>query len=96
MLTFNRKYFYSAILLFLIEVFIGAYVRDSFVRPFVGDVLVVILIYCFIQSFWKIQPIKAMAGIFVFACWVEGLQYLNIVDKLGLRPFEILTGLKPR
>jgi Protein of unknown function (DUF2809) len=91
MLKFNRKYFYSTILLFLIEVFIGVFVHDGFVRPFVGDVLVVILIYCFIQSFWKIQPIKAMAGIFVFACLVEGLQYLNIVDKLGLRPYKLLV-----
>jgi hypothetical protein len=61
------------------------------VRPFVGDVLVVILIYYFIQSFWKIQPVKAMTGVFVFACLVEGLQYLNIVDGLGLRPYKLLV-----
>jgi hypothetical protein len=91
MFKFNSKYFYSTILLLLIEIFIGAYVRDSFVRPFVGDVLVVILVYCFVQSFWKIQPVKAMAGVFVFACVVEGLQYLNIVDKLGLRPYKLLV-----
>lgn len=57
MFTFNRKYFYLAIVLLLIEIFIAAYVRD---------VLVVVLVYCFIQSFWKIQPIKAIAGVFVF------------------------------
>lgn len=91
MLKFNPKYFYSTILLLLIEIFIAAYVRDSFVRLFVGDVLVVILVYCFIQSFWKIQPAKAIAGVFVFACMVEGLQYLNIVDKLGLRPYKLLV-----
>jgi Protein of unknown function (DUF2809) len=88
---FRRKYFYLTLILLLIEIFIGVYVRDSFVRPFVGDVLVVILIYCFIQSFWKIQPIKAMAGVFVFACIAEGLQYLNIVDTLGLRPYKLLV-----
>jgi Protein of unknown function (DUF2809) len=88
---FRRKYFYLTLILLLIEIFIGVYVRDSFVRPFFGDVLVVILVYCFIQSFWKIQPVKAMAGVFVFACVVEGLQYLNIVDKLGLRPYKLLV-----
>jgi hypothetical protein len=89
--TFHRKYFYLTIFLLFIEIFIGVYVNDSFVRPFVGDVLVVILVYCFIQSFWKIQPVKAMVGVFVFACVVEGLQYLNIVDKLGLRPYKLLV-----
>jgi hypothetical protein len=88
---FRRKYFYLTLIFLLIEIFIAAYVRDSFVRPFVGDVLVVILVYCFVQSFWKIQPVKAMAGVFVFACIVEGLQYLNIVDKLGLRPYKLLV-----
>jgi hypothetical protein len=88
---FRRKYFYLTLILLLIEIFIGVYVRDSFVRPFFGDVLVVILVYCFIQSFWKIQPVKAMAGVFVFACVVEGLQYLNIVGKLGLRPYKLLV-----
>jgi nitrogen fixation/metabolism regulation signal transduction histidine kinase len=67
---FRRKYFYLTLILLLIEIFIGVYVRDSFVRPFLGDVLVVILVYCFIQSFRKIQPVKAMAGVFVFACVV--------------------------
>jgi Protein of unknown function (DUF2809) len=89
--TFHRKYFYLTIFLLFIEIFIGVYVHDGFVRPFVGDVLVVILIYCFIQSFWRIQPVKAITGVFVFACVVEGLQYLNIVDKLGLRPYKLFV-----
>jgi Protein of unknown function (DUF2809) len=89
--NFNHKYFYSTILLFLIEVCIAIFIKDGFVRPFVGDVLVVILIYCFLQSFWKIRPTIATAGIFVFACAVEGLQYLNIVDKLGWRSYKLLV-----
>jgi Protein of unknown function (DUF2809) len=91
MLTFDRKYFYGTILLFLIEVFIGVFVHDGFIRPFVGDVLVVILIYCLLKSFWKIRPNIAMTGVFVFACVVEGLQYLNIVDKLGIRQHKLLV-----
>jgi Protein of unknown function (DUF2809) len=91
MLTFDRKYFYATVLLFLIEVLIGVFVRDSFIRPFVGDVLVVILIYCLLKSFWKIRPNLAIAGVFIFACMVEGLQYLNIVDKLGIRQYKLLV-----
>ncbi len=91
MLKFNRKYFYATIVLFLIEVFIGVFVRDRFIRPFVGDVLVVILIYCLIKSFWKIRSNIAIASVFVFACIVEGLQYLNIIDMLGIRQYKLLV-----
>jgi hypothetical protein len=91
MITFNLKYFYLTIFLFLVEVFIGVYVHDSFVRPFGGDVLVVILIYCFIKAFWNVPAIKTAIAVFGFACFVEGLQYLQIVDRLGLRKYPLLA-----
>jgi hypothetical protein len=91
MLTFSPKYFYVAIALFLIEVFIGVYVKDGFIRPFVGDVLVVILIYCLVKSFSKVRANVAIAAVFIFACLVEGLQYLNIVDMLGIRQYKLLV-----
>jgi hypothetical protein len=91
MLTLDPKYFYTTILLFLIELFIGIFVRDRFIRPFVGDVLVVVLIYCLIKSFWKIRPNVAIGSVFIFACIVEGLQYLNIIDMLGIRQHKLLV-----
>jgi Protein of unknown function (DUF2809) len=91
MFKFHPKYFYTTILLFLVEVFIGVFLHDRFIRPFGGDVLVVILIYCFIKSFWKIRPNVAISAVFIFACIVEGLQYLNIVDILGIRQYKLLV-----
>jgi hypothetical protein len=91
MFKFYPKYFYTTILLFLVEVFIGVFVHDSFIRPFGGDVLVVILIYCFIKSFWKIRPNVAIAAVFIFACIVEWLQYLNIIDILGIRQYKLIV-----
>jgi hypothetical protein len=91
MFKFHPKYFYTTILLFLVEVFIGVFVHDSFIRPFCGDVLVVILIYCFIKSLWKIRPNVAIAAVFIFACIVEGLQYLNIIDILGIRQYKLIV-----
>lgn len=91
MFKFHSKYFYTTVLLFLVELFIGIFVRDGFIRPFVGDLLVVILIYCFVKSFWKIRPNPAIAAIFIFACIVEGLQYLNIIDILGIRQYKLLV-----
>jgi hypothetical protein len=91
MFKFHPKYFYTTVLLFLVEVFIGVFVHDGFIRPFVGDVLVVILIYCFVKSFWKIRPNIAIASVFIFACIIEGLQYLNLVDILGIRQYKLLV-----
>lgn len=91
MAQFNLKYFYWAILLFLIEVGIAIFFNDSLIRPFVGDVLVVILIYCVIRAFWQIRVFPLALSIFVFACLVEVLQYFNFVDVLGLRSYKLLV-----
>lgn len=89
MITFNKKYFGFTILIFLIEVLIALYVNDSFVRPYLGDVLVVILIYCFLKSFLKLSVLTAAIAVLVFSFTIEFLQSLNIVEKLGLEKSKI-------
>ena len=41
----------ATVILLLTEVLIALYVHDAFVRPYIGDVLVVIVIYTFIRIF---------------------------------------------
>ena len=84
MLTFNKKYFALTILLFAIEVLIALFIHDNFIRPYLGDVLVVVLIYCFIKSFLKLQVLLVAVFVLAFSFSIELLQYLNIVEKLGL------------
>ena len=48
-----------------------------------GDILVVMLIYCFLKSFLKLPTILVAFAVLVFACIVEFLQYLNIAEILG-------------
>lgn len=88
---FNLRYFCLTILLFLIEVCIAVFFNDQFIRPFIGDVLVVILIYCFVRAFWKVRVDRAIASIFIFSCTVELLQYFSLVDRLGLRSNKLLS-----
>lgn len=85
MLTFNKKYFLIFLLVFCTEVLIALYVHDDFVRPYLGDLLVVILIYCFVKSFLKVKPWPAALGVLLFAFAVEFAQYLNMVEILGLQ-----------
>lgn len=85
MLQFNKTYFGLTILLFAVEVFIALYVHDDFIRPYVGDVLVVMLIYCCIQSFLKVAVVPTAVFVLLFAIGVEILQYCNLVERLGLQ-----------
>lgn len=91
MFIFNKKYFYLTLLLFLIEVYIAVFINDSFIRPFIGDVLVVILIYCFVKAFWNIHSSIVALSVFAFSCAIEILQYFNFVNNLGLQKYKILA-----
>ena len=82
---FNRTYFLLAVLLFIIEVLIALYVHDAIVRPYIGDLLVVILLYCFVKAFVNTHPVKTAVAVLLFAYLIELLQYLNIVKHLGLQ-----------
>ena len=81
--------------IFAIEVCIALFVRDSFIRPYGRDVLVTVLICCFLRIFLphgvKLLPLY----VFLFALAVEIGQYFDFVTLLGLgdsRFFRILLG----
>lgn len=70
--------------LFLIEVWIALFVHDQIIRPYMGDVLVVIVVYCFVRIFLPDGLRKLPLYVFLFAVLVEALQYLHLVELLGL------------
>jgi hypothetical protein len=84
MFAFNVKYLLLAAIFFAVEVGIALFIEDAFVRPFVGDVLVVVLIYCFLRTFLNRAAWKIALGVFLFACVIEILQYFDYVARLGL------------
>ncbi len=84
MFRFNWKYFSWTILLFAIEVCIALFVNDKIIRPHIGDLLVVILIYCFVKSFLNISVWAAAISVLIFSYVVEILQYFEVVKLLGL------------
>lgn len=89
MFRFDLKYFISTVLFFIIEVLIALFVNDNFVRPYLGDVLVVFLMYCFIRTFFKVAILPAVGFVLLFAFLIEYLQYINFVNKLGLEKSEL-------
>ena len=85
MFSFNPIYFFLSILLFVTEVLIALYLNDGFIRPYFGDFLVVMLIYCFVKSFANIPVIKTTFGVLLFFYFVELTQYFKLVKWLGLQ-----------
>lgn len=87
----NIKYFFLTIIIFLIEFLIATVLKDIFfIRAYLGDVLVVMLLYAFVRSFVWMDEARLILGIFIFSCMIETAQYFNIAERLGFRPGSIL------
>jgi hypothetical protein len=84
MFRFHWKYFLLTIILLGVEVFIALFINDRIIRPHIGDLLVVILIYCFVKSFLNISVWTAAISVLIFSYLVEILQYFEVVKLLGL------------
>lgn len=83
-MKFNLKYFILTILIFIVEVLIATIFKDFFwLRAYFGDVLVVVLIYTFIQSIFQLNKTKTIIGVLVFSFCVEFLQYFHFAEILG-------------
>ncbi len=88
-MRFYPRYFIAAMLLLLTEIFIGLYMHDRFVRPWVGDMLVVILLYCLVKSFWNTPVLVTAMAVLLFSFIVETLQYFQLVRLLGLEQYPL-------
>ena len=93
----NKRIAYgiATFILLIIEVLIALFVHDAFIRPYIGDVLVVIVIYTFVRIFIQERFVFLPLFVFIFATLVEVLQLFNIVDLLGIGDnglFRILIG----
>ncbi|MGZ3751786.1 MAG: ribosomal maturation YjgA family protein [Mucilaginibacter sp.] len=89
MIRFNKTYFLLATFLFLIEVLIGRYMHDALIRPYGGDFLVVILLYCMVKSIINTPVFRTACCVLVFAYLVEISQYFHLINLLGLQRSRI-------
>jgi hypothetical protein len=92
-LKFSLPYFLLAALLFITEVLIALYMHDAFIRPFGGDFLVVILIYCFVKAFFNTPVLVTSIAVLLFAYAVEISQYFHLVYVLGLGSSSLAKAL---
>ncbi len=82
-------YLIAAIVIFAIEVLIALFVRDNFVRPYVGDVLAVALVYTALRAVTPLSFPQALALTLAIAVVIELAQAFGLVGALGLADNEL-------
>lgn len=81
-----------AVFVFITEILIATtFAHTGFIRPFLGDYLVVILLYHLVKSVRDIPPLKLAFGVFVFACLVETAQFFQLADVLGFPRGSVMS-----
>lgn len=83
-LRFRKGYAWATAILLTVEILIALFVRDSFVRPYLGDALAVALVYCAFSATLDLRPLPAAALAFAVAVVIEFGQYAQILRTVGL------------
>ena len=79
-------YIIGFVLLVAVEVCIGVFYFNFFIRAYVGDVIVMWVLYCLVRSFIpkKFNSYAVAVGLLAFSFIVEFLQKAHIADLLGI------------
>jgi hypothetical protein len=88
-------YILSFTILLITEILIALFVRDDFIRPYGGDILVTVLICAAVRIVFPTGVRLLPVWVFLFAAAVEIGQYFDFVTLLGLGSiafFRILLG----
>ena len=94
----NKRILYGSIFCGLLatEVCIALFVNDSFIRPYVGDMLVTLLLCCLCRVIIPNKVCLLPLYVFAFAACVEFSQYFDLVSLLGLGDNRFLSVLMGR
>lgn len=87
---FVPQRFFTSLLLLGVLTFIAIFINDTFIRPFLGDVLVVIWLYYFMSSIVNISPKRLTFMVVSFAFLIEISQYFEVLTLLGLNSYTVL------
>lgn len=82
--SWHPGYARAASLVFLIEVVIALWVRDDVIRPYVGDVLAVILVYLVLRAISTLRVVPAAFAALTVGILVEIGQAADLLGILGL------------
>lgn len=81
----HTGYGLATIILFSIECGIALFFEGGFIRGFVGDVLVVALLYSALLTVFQLRPLTGGMIVLAIAFTVEAAQWAGLIHYLGLR-----------
>lgn len=83
--TTRKRLLYAAAfaVLFGVEVVIALFVHDRFVRPYLGDVLAVVTVYCGARIVFVSKPRFLSVWVTALALAVELLQLTDLSEHVG-------------
>lgn len=83
----------AALAVLCVEVLIALFVRDRFVRPYLGDVLAVIFVYLGLRTLFPEKPVFASVIAFGIAVAAELLQLTGLSGIFGENSvFSVIVG----
>lgn len=94
-LRFSRTYLISTLVILGTEILIALFVRDHFIRPYFGDTLALILVYCTIKIVVPAKKLEITGVALLFAFSIEILQATHFLAFIGLdqnRIAQIILG----
>jgi len=90
----RTKHLLIALLAFLAEILVATtFARVRWIRSFLSDYLVVILIYHLVKSIRDISPLPLAIAVFLFSCVVETAQFFHLADVLGFHHPSLIRTL---
>lgn len=89
----NKRFLYLLIFcgLLVTEIVIALFVNDAFIRPYVGDMLVTLLLCCLFRVIVPTNVRLLPVYVFIFAAGVEVGQYFDLVALLGLADNKVIS-----
>jgi len=82
--TFRPGHAIAALALLMVELLIAIFVKDGFIRPYLGDVLAVILVFMAIRAVFAAGEWTAAGIALSIAVIIEFGQLIGILNILGL------------
>ncbi len=76
----NQRFYFLVkfVILLVVEILIALFVHDKFIRPYIGDVLVVFVVYSAIRVVIPRKVKYLSVYVFLFATFVELIQLIDI------------------
>lgn len=83
----SSKFYYAitALILLLVEIYIALYINDSFIRPYLGDVIAIGWVYCCLKSVTNYSVMNTAIAALIIGYLIEFAQFLKIVELVGLQ-----------